>query len=273
MAINIGSIGYNHVHEKGYVSDFPGGPGAYLFLIIKSNSNFIIKGKSYAVNKNSYLLLKPNTPCTYRGLKDNYTDDWFFFWLDKEDLEQLQKNGIQVDIPVYIENVEELSAIIHRIAFEHFSNDKFHEEIKSHYTSIFFYQLSRIISSKKQISPDVLSSKNEKLTYLRTRLFQAPDYFENVDDMADYMHLSRSGFQHMYNKVFGHSVMQDIVAGRIERAKEYLKSTNMTVAEISVKCGYKSEYHFMRQFKEQTSLTPTEYRNSDSWNQIEESRK
>ena len=94
MAIEIGSIGYNHVHEKDYCAHFPEGPGAYLFLLVKSNSIFTIKGKTQEVLRNSYLLLNPKTPCFYKGAKVNYVDDWFFFWLSDDDKVTLIKNGI-----------------------------------------------------------------------------------------------------------------------------------------------------------------------------------
>ena len=54
----------------------------------------------------------------------------------------------------------------------------------------------------------------------------------------------------------------------IEKAKELLSRSELTIAEIAEKCGYKTEFHFMRQFKQKTSLTPTQFRNGDSWLQI-----
>ena len=41
MAIEVGSIGYNHRHEKDYCAQFPEGPGAYLFLLVKSDSSSV----------------------------------------------------------------------------------------------------------------------------------------------------------------------------------------------------------------------------------------
>lgn len=272
MAIEVGSIGYNHRHDKDYYAQFPEGPGAYLFLLVKSDSVFTINGKVRTVSKNSYIIINPKTPCFYKGAKGNYTDDWFFFWLSEDDKAFLIKNGIAFDTPVHLEEIEQLSTLIHRIAFEHFSGDRFHTEIKNSYTQIFFYQLIRIANSSEVVSSDLLSAKNEKLIYLRTKLFQDPLYFNSVDDMAAFMNLSRSGFQHLYSSVFGHSVIKDVISGRIEKAREYLRSSNLTILEISSRCGYKSEYHFMRQFKQQTGFTPTEFRNSDTWNQIEEAR-
>ena len=71
-----------------------------------------------------------------------------------------------------------------------------------------------------------------------------------------------AGFQHLYKKLFGTTVIKDIIEGRTKRAKRLLSSTRLTIKEISTRCGYTNEYSFMRQFKEQVGKTPTEYRSS-----------
>lgn len=270
MSIKIGSIGYNHSHGADFKQDLPNGPGAFLFLLVKSPSVFYIKDKRYNVMKNSYLILRPATRCFYKAQKDNYVDDWFYFHFEEAgDEEELLKHGLLFDQPVFLGNTDELSTIIHQISYEHFSNDDYHETIKDLLTKIFFYKLARIIKSDRIASSDVLASKNDKISYLRTRLFEQPDLFSNVDEMADFVGLSRSGFQHLYTKNFGVSVIKDVISGRIEKAKSYLVKTSLTISEIASKCGYKSDFHFMRQFKEQTGLTPTEYRNGSTWLHIQ----
>lgn len=179
------------------------------------------------------------------------------------------KLGIIFDTPVYLGNVDELSAIIHQISYNHFSADVYHEEIKILLTSVLFYQIAQQVKCKVLKAPDVMASKNDRLMYLRTRIFEEPDLFSGIDDMASYMNLSRSGFQHLYSHTFGVSVMHDVIIGRIEKAKEFLSRSDLLISEIALKCGYKSEFHFMRQFKDQTGLTPTEFRKSSSWTQME----
>lgn len=269
MKINLGVIGYNYTHEKDFKMDKPDGPGAYLFLLVKSNSIFYINHKRYKVKKKSYVLFQPDTPCMYKGDDENYLDDWFFFNATEEDKNELLKLGLIFDTPVYLGNVDELSAIIHQISYNHFSADVYHEEIKILLTSVFFFQIAQQVKCKVLKAPDVMASKNDRLTYLRTRIFEEPDLFSGIDDMASYMNLSRSGFQHLYSHTFGVSVMHDVIIGRIKKAKEFLSRSNLLISEIALKCGYKSEFHFMRQFKDQTGLTPTEFRKSSSWTQME----
>ena len=272
MNINIGTIGYNYTHEEDFRMDRPEGPGAWLFLLVKSDAIFYINGKRNLVKKNSYVLLQPKTPCMYQGAKENYEDDWFFFNMTDEEKSELLEKGLVFDTPVFLGNIEEISSLIHQISYNHFSADIYHEEIKILLTSVLFLKTAQQAKLKIIQSPDVLASKNEKLTYLRTRLFEEPALFSGIDEMAAYMNLSRSGFQHLYSHTFGVSVIHDVIKGRIEKAKSLLSRTNFSITEISTKCGYKSEFHFMRQFKKETGLTPTEFRQSSSWTQIEKSR-
>ena len=272
MNINIGAIGYNYTHEEDFRMDRPDGPGAWLFLLVKSDAIFYINGKRNLVKKHSYVLLQPKTPCMYQGAKENYEDDWFFFNMTEEDKTELLERGIVFDTPVFLGITEEISSLIHQISYNHFSADINHEEIKILLTSVLFLKTAQQAKSKIIQSPDALASKNDKLTYLRTRLFEEPALFSGIDEMAAYMNLSRSGFQHLYSHTFGVSVIHDVIKGRIEKAKSLLSRTNFSITEISTKCGYKSEFHFMRQFKKETGLTPTEFRRSSSWTQIEKSR-
>ncbi|MCR4733877.1 MAG: AraC family transcriptional regulator [Treponema sp.] len=268
MAIQIGSIGYNHVHEKDFRHEAPKGPGAFQFILVKSPAVFVINGKRLQVKKNSYVMLHPKTSTFYWAAKDFYIDDWFYFGITEEDENELKKIGLEFDKPVYIGSaLESLSSIIHQISYEHFSADLYHEKIKQNYTDTFFFLLARIVNSKNQTSSKVLASKNDKITYLRTRFYEEPDLFTSVDEMAAFVGLSRSGLQHLYKKTFGLTLMEDVISGRLEKAKSLLARTNMTIAEIAAKCGYKTEFHFMRQFKQKTSFTPSEFRKGDSWMQ------
>ena len=272
MNINIGAIGYNYTHEEDFRMDRPDGPGAWLFLLVKSDAIFYINGKRNLVKKHSYVLLQPKTPCMYQGAKENYEDDWFFFNMTEEDKTELLERGIVFDSPVFLGSTEEISSLIHQISYNHFSADIYHEEIKILLTSVLFLKTAQQAKSKIIQPPDVLAGKNDRLTYLRTRLFEEPALFSGIDEMAAYINLSRSGFQHLYSHTFGVSVIHDVIKGRIEKAKSFLSKSNFSITEISNKCGYKSEFHFMRQFKKETGLTPTEFRRSSSWTQIEKSR-
>ena len=258
--LEISTIGYNYSHGADFVIDRPNGLGYWLVLLIKTPAVFFIDGKNYNIKEDSFILLSPTISYRYRGTDDVYTDDWIHFNADENDLKMFEKLGIPINEPVCLGDIEELSELIHILSYEHYSCMEYSSEVEKRYFEIFFLKLGRILSSGTSISSRLFTEKNHRMTQLRTEIVTQPSRNMSVDDMASAMNMSRSGFQHLYKKMFGVSVIQDITRSRMERAKRLLSSTNLTVEEISRKCGYSNEYCFMRKFKEQCGKTPTEYR-------------
>lgn len=258
--MKLGTIGYNYSHGPEFVMDRPNGPGCWLMLIIKTDARFEINGRSYAVKANSFVIISPDAPCRYCGAGDTYTDDWIYFSADDNTQRRFKELGIPINEPIYLGDTEAISHIIHILAFEHYCAEPLHNELEAHYTEILLLSVSRLIQSGANISSKLFIEKNHRMTQIRTIIHTNPERTMSVDEMADYVSMSRSGFQHLYKKMFGVSVINDIISGRIERAKRLLSSTDLTVKEIASKCGYNTEFNFMRQFKSRTGKTPSEYR-------------
>ena len=264
--MKIGSIGYNYVHGADFVMDRPNGPGCWLMVIAKTPAVFEINSVKCNVKPNSFVLFSANTPCKYHALGDVYTDDWFYAGYECGDEDMLSRLDIPINKAVYIGSAAELSQIMHIMSYEFYSADAFHNEINEKYLEIFFMKLSRIINSKNAknlksyVSSDAFIEKNYKLTQLRSKFYNMPENIPDISSMADEIGMSRSGFQHLYKRVFGVSVSTDIIEGRIARAKRLLTATKLSVEQIAERCGYSSSYHFMRQFKEKSGRTPTEFR-------------
>ncbi len=267
--IQIGSIGYNHSHDASFVMDRPNGPGTYLFLLIKSDARFVISGQEYKVAKGSFIIIDPSTPCYYRALVDVYCDDWFYFGMDESDISALNEMGIYLNVPTYLGDVDELSRIILSLTYEHYSLDEYNQEIEQKYIDILIMKLSRAVKTNSKIPHSMLVDKKTSLINLRTMIYNEPDRVLDVTAMSQSVGMSRSGLQHNYKKMFGVSIMQDVITSRIERAKRRLIGTNASISQIAKACGYNCEYSFMRQFKERTGFTPTEYRNTATAGEFE----
>lgn len=263
--MKIGSIGYNYVHDMKYenfVMDRPKGPGAVLLLFIKTPAVFKVGEVQYQVKENSFILLSADTPCFYTAQGDVYTDDWVYFENEFWDKDYVEKLGIPMDIPVYLGDIDELSHLVHILVYEHYSGAVNSDEIEKKYIDVLFLMLSRTLRSCNCMSSKQLSERHYRFTQIRTLIFTMPDQVGNVDDLAAQAGMSRSGFQHLYKKLFGTTVIKDIIEGSTQRAKRLLSSTRLTIKDIGTRCGYTNEYSFMRQFKEQVGKTPTEYRSS-----------
>ena len=262
--MKIGTIGYNYIHDmkkEHFEMDRPKGPGAPLFLIVKTTALFTINGKEYVVKPNSFVLLKADTPCRYTAKDDVYTDDWVYFENDYWDQNFIDNLEIPIDTPVHLGNdVEEISQLVHILCYERYTSDAYHSEIEERYTEILFLKLSRLLKQKRCAFSEALSEKNYRFTQLRNEIFTQPDVVPDVDEMAKRLGMSRSGFQHLYKKTFGVSVMTDIINGRMKTAKELLIATNLSIKDVALRCGYTNEYGFMKRFKLYYGVTPTQMR-------------
>lgn len=67
-------------------------------------------------------------------------------------------------------------------------------------------------------------------------------------------------FSDKFKKEMGVSVREYTMQKKIEKAKEYLKYSTLTIQNISDELGFNTASHFGRVFKEQTGVSPGEYR-------------
>lgn len=92
------------------------------------------------------------------------------------------------------------------------------------------------------------------------RYLQANAASVTLERLADYFHYTPEYTSRLVKRVTGQSFMQLLTSFRIENAKQLLRDTTITVADIGASVGYESGEHFIRTFRKQTGCTPSEYR-------------
>lgn len=110
------------------------------------------------------------------------------------------------------------------------------------------------------ISDNTGNPQFEKLCRLRNELRSNPEKQWKISEIADELFLSKSYLQKIYKTYFGKSIIEEMIQFRIDRAKELLLNTDMTVTEIARECGYSSYNYFARQFKTIEDISPSDYR-------------
>jgi AraC family transcriptional regulator, transcriptional activator of pobA len=81
-----------------------------------------------------------------------------------------------------------------------------------------------------------------------------------VEYLASQLNVSPHYLSDMLRTVTGQSAQQHIHEKLIEKAKEYLASTNLTVAEIAYELGFGYPQSFNKLFKKKTNMSPLEFR-------------
>lgn len=258
--MKVGSIGYNFPHTAEFVMDCPGGPGCWLFLHVRTPALFELGGKNYKVAKESAVLISPWTQCRYYGDGGIYVDDWIYFGMTSEDQQRLLDMGIVFDEPVKVEASLDMASTVHKLTFEHFSDDVYHDEMEGMYFDILFIKLARAFRSEQKAVQKLPAEKDSAMASIRQAIYRDPITFSSVKYIAERAQMSCSGLQHLYKRLFGVTVSSDIINSRLLRAKSLLSATSLTVDKVAESCGYSCTYSFLRQFKEKLGCTPTEFR-------------
>ena len=81
-----------------------------------------------------------------------------------------------------------------------------------------------------------------------------------LQEMAESVQLSTAHFSQMFRKSTGQSPHRFVLRHRVEHAKEMLRSGEARVLDVAVACGFKTQQHFARVFRQVCGVSPTEYR-------------
>jgi AraC family transcriptional regulator, arabinose operon regulatory protein len=99
----------------------------------------------------------------------------------------------------------------------------------------------------------------EKMDIILTYIEEHLDGNTSVEDLAQIANFHPNYFITVFKEFTGHSPIQYINRRRIEKAKELLLISELTVSHISESLGLELSY-FSRMFKELTGLSPKAYR-------------
>jgi transcriptional regulator GlxA family with amidase domain len=81
-----------------------------------------------------------------------------------------------------------------------------------------------------------------------------------IDQLLEEIPMSYSKFRQAFKKATGLSPNQYYLDIRLNKAKELLTSTSLTVNEISYHAGFESIFYFSKLFKKKNGVSPKDYR-------------
>ena len=65
----------------------------------------------------------------------------------------------------------------------------------------------------------------------------------------------------MFKKQFGMGFSEYVNGKRLEKAKELLETTSLSVRDVAITVGFSEANYFSRLFKQNLGMSPTEFRN------------
>jgi len=243
-----------------------------LFYCNDGRGEFIIRGTSHRVKNGSLIILPPGTPYSYSPdpkepmsfIAFNFDYTWECSGkatpippVRSEDFEKSDilcpvsfSDTVSLNEPLVIEKMNSVLPLIYEVDNEYKTRKSMYELRCS---CLLMCILSRItLTNERQNSKNVSS---ELIDYIRK------NYKEKItlEKIASIACMTPTYFSAVFKKLNGISPWEYIIIKRVEKAISLIKTTEMTMLDISENCGFSSSSNFYKAFSKVTGKKPTDY--------------
>lgn len=130
-------------------------------------------------------------------------------------------------------------------------------EVLLNYSNRFY---KRQFITRKVVNHDLLSKMEDVLESYFNKQETLKKGLPTVEFLASELNLSTHYLSDMLRNLTGQNTQQHIHEKLIEKAKEYLTTTNFSVSEIAYQLGFEHSQSFNKLFKKKTDMTPLNYK-------------
>jgi AraC family transcriptional regulator of arabinose operon len=233
-----------------------------IHYIIDGKGTFQVNDQTYHLSKNQLFLICPDVTTYYVADKN---EPWKYIWiafsgikaktylewahLDENNLIcEFNKPDLLLSYVQEIINARELT----------YANDLKRE-------GYLYLLLSALIQSQHESNDDLNVHDYSYEVYVNHALEFIEHNFDKgikVNDIANYIGINRSYLSYVFKKALDVSVQDYLVNYRLDKAAELLKTTSLSIGNISKVVGYDDSLTFSKMFKRFKKISPSEYRNS-----------
>ncbi|HGD0579884.1 TPA: AraC family ligand binding domain-containing protein [Clostridium perfringens] len=247
----IPGLGYNYEVLK----------NAVIHYVTKGYGTFKFNGKVYNLKQGDIFILLKGMQVEYVASID---DPWEYYWIGfsgSNANEYLNRTSITNS---YVANCEENSKIP-QIILNMCEISKTYNPSRSD-DILLLKELYSLLYALIEEFPKPFEYKDKELhTYIQDALnFINSNYMHSitVQEIADYVNLSRSYLYKMFIKNLGISPQRYLINLRMYKATLLLKGTKFPIGEVANSVGYSDSLLFSKTFSKHFSMSPLNYRNN-----------
>jgi LacI family transcriptional regulator len=109
-------------------------------------------------------------------------------------------------------------------------------------------------------STNIVAVEDELVSQALNFIHQNANCLIQVDDVINYLGVSRRNLHDKFIKTLGRSVYDEIKRVRIDLISQMLIETDLSISDIVLSLGYDNTNHISRYFKQKKGMSPLEYR-------------
>ena len=246
--------GVDFPHEKGKFCA-RGVFTTYLICCFSTPFTYEVNGEMLPGQCGELLIMPPGS-VVYHGPQEKeqaFVNDWIH--VGGEDFHNLmQKYPLPQNTAFSIGNPKFLKNQLEKLRDEHLLKRTGYEEMITCILTETVIEMHSLYERHHQSHSPMFRIESAREIFLRH-----PEKDWSLQSMAELGGYSVSRFSALYCQRFGCSPKAELIANRIELAKQLLHYSELSVTEISERCGFKSIYYFSKYFKAAVGVTPSEF--------------
>lgn len=255
--LEINSCGFQDLYGLDTGSLRPSGRIDFHLLYIAEGACFVTTdGKTERANAGSAIVYLPGQRQEYQFLKMFPSKSYYLHFTGSACFELLSELGLTHKNVYHAKKSMTVAALFDSLIEEfHLKQPHFERACEG-----------LLISLLTAVSRNVKESASDKFDVKKQMHAICKHIYANcktplsVADYAKQCNLSESRFSHLFREIIGVSPKHYILNARIEIAKELLKSTDLSIADVCRQTGFPDQNYFSRVFKKITHLSPSAYR-------------
>lgn len=150
-------------------------------------------------------------------------------------------------------------ALIRNIFCEGYSDEAYARNICGEYVGLLFYYALRACAGE----PGAFYHREERKNFPIIPVVKyIQDHYRTVTlkELSEVFHYEPDYLSRQIKRHMGKNFLQTVMQIKIEKAKQLLRETNLSIAQISEAAGFHSVFYFSRIFHEKVGISPTDYR-------------
>ncbi|NDV93977.1 AraC family transcriptional regulator [Dysgonomonas sp. 521] len=280
--LTINSVGYQSITSQ---ESYPpqNHPTRYLFstekgrILDEYQLLYITRGKgdfvSSSTNKNSMQPIKEgNMFLLFPGEWHNYMPDkrtgWDEYWIGFK--------GINIDNLVDFGFFNKQKVIFNigmnsKIVELYKQAIQYAIEQKSGFQQILAGIVTHLLGLAYSIDKNSVFENSELANQINKAKVIILENFKEIKpkEVADNLNMSYSNFRKIFKEYTGFAPLQYIQELKVQKSKELLTNTTISIKEIAFLMGFENQEYFFTSFKKKTGITPLEYRKFTQGGMIE----
>lgn len=235
----------------------------HLHFVLNGKGTLEINNQLYHLKKDDIFLIPKEHPVHYFA---DHLNPWEYMWITFDGEKACAYLGyadLSADTPVIHSSIPN-NIYIPMIQKVLDTNElTFANEIKR--VGYLYEILSTLIEAQGSAKKDRNQYDYSSATYVDYALQYINLNYNHikVNDIAQYIGINRSYLTAIFKKQLNISPQEYLVSYRLKKSAELIKTTNMSIQNISAEIGYENPLTFSKMFKQAYGISPKNYRDQN----------